>query len=64
MRPNFDLNPFSDRARPAIYTSRKDFHVYRLYRGRNSVERWHLGAEKSEKSEKIEEKSIFQLESV
>ena len=49
MHSNFDFNAFSDRARPAIYTSRKDFHVYRLYRGRKSERRWHHGAEKSEK---------------
>ena len=51
MRSKFNFNAFSERARPAIYTSRKDFHVYRFYRGRKSGQRWHIGAPKNEKFE-------------
>ena len=49
MRSNFDLNPFPGRARAAIYTSRKDFYVYRLYQGQNSEERLHIEAQKIKK---------------
>ena len=51
IRSNFNLNAFPEIARLAIYTSRKDFHIYRLYRGWNSEQRLHIGAEKNEKFE-------------
>ena len=51
IRSNLTLNPFSNKARYAIYASRKDFHVYSIYRGRKCEQRFHLGAEKNDKSE-------------
>ena len=54
MRSNFDLNPFSGKARPTIQASRKDFDVYRFYQGQNFGRRWHIRAEKSDKYENFE----------
>ena len=46
LHSNLNLTAFPDTARPAIYTSRKDFDAYRLYRGWKLARRLHIGAEK------------------
>ena len=51
IRSNFNLNPFPDRARAASYASRKDFDVYRFYRGQNSEQRLTSEPKKKEKIE-------------
>ena len=64
IRSNFDLDAFPDVARHASYASRKDFHIYRLYRGWNSEQRLWIGAWKNEKSEIFWKIWFFDLRSL